>query len=134
MAQSSRRYPRFATEAAVELRVGDRVISGRSTNISRGGFCAVVGDMLKPGEQVVVSMALVFAEDTFSEPLELPARVVWCTPFADNEHQLGTSFLPLSEQQQKFLTLFLRYLEQGEEAREAEQVVGVVEDDDPFAS
>lgn len=133
MAQSSRRHPRYATEAAVELRLGDRVIHGRSTNISRGGLCAVVADSVKAGEQVVVSMALVFAEDTFSEPLELPARVVWCTPFADNEHQLGTSFLPLSEQQQRFLTLFLRYLEQGEEARQAEEVVGLVEDDDPFA-
>ncbi len=134
MSENSRRYPRYATEAAVEIKMNDREIRGRSTNISRGGLSAVVDGSLKAGDQIVVSMALVFAEDTFSESLALPARVVWCTEFSDNQYQLGTSFLFLDEEKQSFLGMFLRYLEEGEAARAAEEVVGVVEDEDPFAS
>lgn len=132
MSENARQHPRFATEAAVEVSFDGTTVSGRSTNISRGGLCAVIDADIPAGQRVTVGMALVFAEDTFSESLELPARVVWCTPFADNKHQLGTSFLPLDEEQQSFLAMFLRYLEQGLAEQQAEEVVGVVEDDDPF--
>lgn len=133
MTSNARQFPRYATQAAVELRLADTTVRGRSTNISRGGLCAVVDAHVPSGARVVVSLALVFAEDTFSEPLELPARVVWCTKFAGNQHQLGTQFLPLDEEQQQFLAMFLRYLEEGEAAKQADEVVGHVEDDDPFA-
>lgn len=57
-------------------------------------------------------MSLVFDEDTFSEPLELPARIVWCTPLGD-KFQLGASFLPMTSEQLSYLAMFLRYLREG---------------------
>lgn len=61
-------------------------------------------------------MSLVFGEDSFSEPLVLPARVVWCTPIGDL-FQLGASFMPLTTEQQSYLAMFLRYLEAGPESQ-----------------
>ncbi len=111
-ADESRQYPRYALEVAVEIKTGDRVLAGRSRNLSQGGFSGLVDDKLLPGTDVFVSLALVFDTDTFSEPLELPARVVWSTAIGDG-HQLGVSFRQLSDDQQQFLDMFLRYLEEG---------------------
>jgi hypothetical protein len=135
----SRQYPRFAIEAAVQLHGPDTVATGRTDNVSRGGLCAVVDRPLAAGSQVQVNLSLVFDEETFSEPLSLPARVVWCTAMGD-EHQLGTSFLGLNSEQQSYLEMFLRYLEEGLAARDAGAAADPDDDDpdddpdDPFAS
>jgi hypothetical protein len=109
---STRQFPRFALEATVELTASGRIAKGRTSNVSRGGLAATVDRPVSPGELVTVRMALVFDEDTFSEPLDLPARVVWCTQLS-NVYQLGTAFLPLSTDQRTYLEMFLRYLEEG---------------------
>lgn len=109
---SARQFPRFALEATVELTASGRVANGRTSNVSRGGLAATVDRPVSPGELVTVRMALVFDEETFSEPLDLPARVVWCTQLSD-VYQLGTAFLPLSADQRTYLEMFLRYLEEG---------------------
>ena len=109
---SARQFPRFALEATVELTASGRIVRGRTSNVSRGGLAATVDRPVSPGELVTVRMALVFDEDTFSEPLDLPSRVVWCTPLSD-VYQLGTAFLPLSADQRTYLEMFLRYLEEG---------------------
>jgi hypothetical protein len=117
---NARQYPRYAIEAAVELTAADgSVVEGRSSNVSRGGLAAVIDAPLGAGDTVQLKMSLVFGEDSFSEPLELPVRVVWCTAMGD-KHQLGTSFLPLSADQRQFLDMFLRYLAEGIAARDAE--------------
>ena len=41
------------------------------------------------------------------------ARVAWCTT-VDDGCQVGLSFRPLSAEQTEFLTLFLKYLGEGE--------------------
>jgi len=109
---STRQFPRFALEATVELTASGRIAKGRTSNVSRGGLAATVDRPVSPGELVTVRMALVFDEETFSEPLDLPARVVWCTQLSD-VYQLGTAFLPLSADQRTYLEMFLRYLEEG---------------------
>lgn len=83
---------------------------GRTTNVSRGGLCATMADPIALGVDLEVDVALVF-EDTQSEPLRLPARVVWCT-VVDEAYQIGLSFRPLSADHTKYLTVFLRYLEE----------------------
>ena len=82
---------------------------GRTTNVSRGGLCATMADAIVVGVDLEVDIALVF-EDTQSEPLRLPARVVWCT-VVDEAYQIGLSFRPLTADHTKYLTVFLRYLE-----------------------
>lgn len=112
MTGSAREFPRYALEATVELTARGFVARGRTSNVSRGGMAAAVDRAITPGEVVTVRMALVFDEDTFSEPLDLPVRVVWCTQLTD-AYQLGMAFLPLSADQRTYLEMFLRYLEEG---------------------
>ena len=110
-----RHYPRYAVEAAIDFISPAGVTPGRTKNASRGGLAASVDRPLPPGLNVDLRMSLVFGEDSFSEPLVLPARVVWCTPVGD-KFQLGAAFMPLSAEQQSYLAMFLRYLEAGQAA------------------
>jgi hypothetical protein len=112
MSGPAREYPRYALEATVELTARGFVARGRTSNVSRGGLAATVDRASLPGEVATIRMALVFDEDTFSEPLDLPVRVVWCTQLAD-VYQLGLAFLALSSDQRTYLEMFLRYLEEG---------------------
>lgn len=134
MSSSARQYPRFAIEAEVELVTAAGSTRGRTKNVSRGGLAADVERPVPPGLRVDVRMSLVFDEDTFSEPLVIPARIVWCTPVKD-KFQLGAAFMPMSGEQVSYLAMFLRYLQEGlamqqallEEEEEQEQ-----DDDDLF--
>lgn len=112
VAHSERQYPRFAHEATVLFRCGTQETTGSSRNLSRGGLCADVPDQLPLGSDVDVEITLVFDDNSQSEPLRLPARVVWCTPFEDH-FQLGVSFRPLDATRVEYLTLFLKYLDEG---------------------
>ena len=79
---------------------------------------------------VDMSLSLIFDEETFSEPLEVPARVVWCTSLARNRHQVGLSFMGLNADQKRYLEMFLRYLEQGDTSRKKPPPAP----DDPFGT
>ena len=123
-------FPRFACQLSVELetRAGG-VHAGTSRNLSAGGICLETVDAVAAGEEVVVRVTLVFEDQRSSEPLELPARVVWCTPFGDS-HQVGTQFRPLSKELATYLDMFLRYLEQQSSSSDDDES----DDDDPFAA
>ncbi len=91
---------------------------GRSDNLSRGGLCAIVAALPAPiatGTEIEVDLQLVFDEATHSEPLRLPARIVWCTP-VDDMHQIGVAFKPLDARRIDYLTMFLRFLDDGRKA------------------
>jgi Tfp pilus assembly protein PilZ len=118
---SEREHPRYAHEAAVTLHVGKKSYEGHTRNVSRGGLCADLTDAVAMGTDVVVDLVLVFDGDAQSEPLRLPARVVWCTT-VDNGHQVGVSFKPLTAEQMQMVSLFLRYLDDSRgESEPAEQ-------------
>jgi hypothetical protein len=106
---ADREFPRYAVEAALTLRAGETSVSGRSTNLSRGGICGQVNGTLPVGTQITVELALVFDDKNVSEVLPLPARIVWSTPL-DDGNQVGLAFRPLNPEQVKYLDLFLRYL------------------------
>jgi hypothetical protein len=105
-----RAYPRYALEVAVELRSDGFRIAGRSRDISRGGLCLQVPRQILPGTALTARLSLVFDADTFSEPIELPARAVWCTAIGDR-FQVGASFRQLTADNMRYLEMFLRYLE-----------------------
>ena len=105
-----RQHPRFAHEATLAIHANGAVYRGKSTNLSRGGLCADLSGFLAIGTDVIVDIQLVFDHDFKSEPLQVQARVVWCTT-VDGERQVGLSFQRLRPEQTEFLTLFLRYLD-----------------------
>ncbi|HEU4614598.1 MAG TPA: PilZ domain-containing protein [Kofleriaceae bacterium] len=109
MSSTQRQYPRFAADVAIRFYVGKQVTEGRTRNVSRGGLCADLAESLPTGQDVEVDMTLLFEDNSQSEPLRLPARIVWCTPFED-AYQVGVSFRPLDAQRAEYLTLFLKYL------------------------
>ncbi len=131
-----RLFRRFACELAVEIETADgRIVAGQSKNLSRGGLCLESAEPIAAGAEVTVRVTLVFAADSSSEPLDLPARVVWCTPFGEHAHQVGTQFRPLSSERLTYLDMFLRYLEQQSASeRDDESGTGENDEDDPFAA
>lgn len=139
VSRPERQFPRYAHAAEVTIRGGGDVSSrGRTSNLSKGGLCATVGAPFSVGAVVDTELALVFGEDSFSEPLALPARVVWCTNLGGG-WQVGLSFRGLPADQLRYLDLFLRFLAEGKaESKRAATAREEAEDDDddpdPFAS
>ena len=131
MGAENRASPRYALEAEIEVSAASGIARGRTDNLSRGGFAAVVDQAIERGSTVRVKIALVFAEDSFSEPLELTARIVWDTAL-DDGHQVGASFINMTADERDYLVMFLRYLAEGAEA--ADDADDQPEDDDPFAT
>jgi len=112
-----RQYQRFAHDTTVRFLAGKQVTVGRTLNLSRGGLCAHVTDALPIGADVQVDIALVFEDKSQSEPLNVSARVVWCTAL-EGEFQVGVSFRPLDAQRANHLSLFLDYLSEGKPTKE----------------
>ena len=110
MSQAEREHPRYAHEASVTFHVGKQAFKGQTLNLSRGGLCASTEDALKLGTDLEVELILMFDDDVQSEPLRLPARVVWCTSL-DDTNQVGVAFKPLDARRTEYLAVFLRYLD-----------------------
>ncbi len=92
------------------IRVGGTVHQGRTTNVSRGGLAADLPAPLANGAEIECELQLVFEDDAQSEPLSVPGRIVWCTAVEDM-FQIGVAFKPMTADKAKFLTMFLRYLD-----------------------
>ena len=110
---------------AVKLHLGKKAIQGRTRNVSRGGVCADSTQPIAIGKDVELDMTLVFQDKSVSEPLRLPARVVWCTPL-EGTYQVGVSFRPMDKQRAEYLSLFLKYL--GEEKPEKSPKASNIDD------
>lgn len=106
-----REHQRYAHEAVVTLHAGAKTFRGRTQNLSRGGLCADIAEPILLGTDLEVDVQLVF-EDVESEPLRLPARVVWCTTL-DDTFQVGLLFQKLTADHVEYLSMFLRYLDDG---------------------
>ncbi len=92
------------------MHVGGKVYQGRTTNVSRGGLAADLTDKLPVGAEVECDLQLVFEDDVQSEPLRVPARIVWCTAL-EEVFQIGVAFKPMDAEKAQYLTLFLKYLD-----------------------
>ena len=104
-----RRHPRFACDLEAEVQIGARGVAARGVDISRGGLCLSLQERLPVPSEVTVQLTLLFGSNTFSEPLSLPAKIVWCTQLA-GEHQIGCMFRALTTEQAQYLDMFLRFL------------------------
>lgn len=110
MAVTERQHQRFAHQAQLTVRVGGKVLAGQTQNVSRGGLCAHIVEPIALGRDVEVDLVLRFEDDVQSEPLRLPARIVWCTTL-DDGNQIGVAFKPLDAERAEYLGMFLRYLD-----------------------
>jgi hypothetical protein len=118
------------------VQIEARLLTGEMTfevvtqDLIKSGICALSGHPVKPGALVKLSLSLVLGKNSFSEPLELSAKVAWCTPldrpdlvtgspFADPSgqqvkvYQLGLLFAGMDHQRLGYLDMFMRLL-QGE--------------------
>jgi hypothetical protein len=111
--EKPRAHPRYAVEIDAEVSAGPTRIPVRTRDVSRGGLAFVAPAALKPGDEVGISMSLVFSESSFSEPLRVRARVVWSTELGPGRHQIGTAFTNFTGEQRSNLELFLRFLREG---------------------
>lgn len=94
----------------ITLRAGGKTHRGRTTNVSRGGLAAELPNALAIGTEIECELQLVFEDDAHSEPLSVPARIVWCTALEDI-YQVGVAFKPMTADKAQFLVMFLRYLD-----------------------
>jgi len=114
-----RQHPRYAIELDAEIVVGDTTVSGRTRDISCGGFCVLANEPLPLHTSCEVKLALVFSENQFSEHLTLAATVQWCTPIK-NAYQIGIKFGELEPQYRGYLDLFIKFLDGGDDDDEGE--------------
>ena len=79
MSQQQVREPRYAVALDCSFTVGNKPIKARTRNLSRGGVSVMVTDPLNLSTTVELSLVLVFGDNSYSEPLVIPALVMWCT-------------------------------------------------------
>lgn len=108
----TRAHPRYALEIDAEITYGAEIVPARTRNVSRGGMSILTHTPIAVGQSVTVTIALVFEEQSMSEPLPLRGRVVWCTPVEEERNQVGITFIGLTGDQRTYLELFLRYLKE----------------------
>ncbi len=108
--QNRRQHPRFPIELHSALRLGDEDINAPTRDIGRGGICLTLDRPITPGEVVPLELSMALGTGPFSEALEVPARVVWCTRLGA-DHQLGLAFDDLTNRQIGELEMFLRFLQ-----------------------
>lgn len=107
--KDNRQHHRFAIELDAEIRTAEKLVMGRTADVSQGGFCLLAGEELRIGAACEVKLALVFSDNEFSEQLALPATVVWCTRVQD-AYQIGLKFGGLAPQDAGYLRLFMNFL------------------------
>ena len=140
--EDTRKHKRFAVDVEAVVHAVGGNFAARTRDLSKSGICLITSSGLKGNEWVVVELVLSFGENTFSEPLRLDARVVWCTAIGAS-FQVGAMFNELSDEHAEFLDMFLRYLDgsltprgqaAAEEEEEHEKTPPPDVKDDPFRS
>jgi hypothetical protein len=121
-----RQHRRYAYGAAIVLLSPGQSIAGHTRDVSRGGLCATLAEPIEVGIDIELDIQLVFDDDRQSEALRVPARIVWCTPIGE-DHQVGVQFLPLTGETAEYLTMFLRFLDDGSRVQTTPQAASVDE-------
>jgi hypothetical protein len=121
-----RQHRRYAYGAAIVLITPGQAIAGHTRDVSRGGLCATLTEPIAVGIDIELDIQLVFDDERHSEALRVPARIVWCTPIGD-DHQVGVQFLPLTGETAEYLTMFLRFLDDGSRVQTTPQAASIDE-------
>jgi hypothetical protein len=108
-----REHPRYAVALSCELSHQGKVLRGQTNDLSRGGISLWLDQPVPISTTAELSAALMFGDNTFSEPLHVQAVVVWCTKLGPR-WQIGAKFAKVTRETRAYLDLFLRFLD-GEE-------------------
>ena len=127
-----RRHRRYAVDVEATLGIGGIRVRARTRDISRTGICLISTEPVVPGTLAPLELVLAFGEDSYSEPLSLSARIVWCTELGGS-FQVGAMFDDVTDQQDGFLEMFLQYLGDSLSPDGDHGDGGGGFDDDPFA-
>ena len=103
---------RFAVEIESEVTSEAGTVRAITKDVSRGGACFEVTAPMATGSNFDIALSLVLSENSFSEPLKLKGKVVWCTPTPEG-YQIGAAFGPLDADTKEFLKIFLSFLAKG---------------------
>lgn len=138
----SRKHPRFTVDVEARVKLGaGTAVQARTRDVSRAGICLITSEALSAGVVLSMELVLAFGNDAFSEPLHLPAKVVWCTQIG-GAYQVGAIFDEMTEEQENFLEMFLQFLdgtlsprgedETGGDGDDTNELPDDVGKDDPF--
>lgn len=107
----ARRHPRFSVDVEATIkRGGGGDFKARTRDLSLTGICLVASSPMAVGSTENISLVLSFGQGAYSEPLSLPARVVWCTRIG-SAYQVGAMFEDVSDEQDSYLDMFLQFLD-----------------------
>ncbi len=101
----------------VGVQIHTRVIAGEATldvltrDMTKKGICLLSQQELAPGALVKVALSLILAKNSYSEPLELTGKVLWCTGLSSGMFQIGVSYTGMDHQKIGYLDMFLRLLQ-----------------------
>ena len=105
----TRSQPRYALDVDCSIMALGATLRARTRNLSRSGISCMVQQTLVPGTEVVFEMALSFGGDEYSEPIRLPATIMWCTKVGQ-AWQLGARFEAAQPPMGELLEVFLQFL------------------------
>jgi PilZ domain len=106
-----RRDRRYVVDVDATIHLSDGGnLKARTRDVSRNGICLVAAQAMPVGMLVNIELVLSFGDNSFSEPLNLAGRLVWCTNLAGS-YQVGAMFEDVTDQQDQFLEMFLQYLD-----------------------
>jgi hypothetical protein len=109
-ARESRRHRRFSVDVEAIVHREGGPVKVRTRDVSRSGICLVATTPFPIGEALTIELVLAFSENTFSEPLRIKSRIVWCTAIM-RSYQVGVMFDEVAPQQEGFLDMFLHFLD-----------------------
>ncbi|HZS37306.1 MAG TPA: PilZ domain-containing protein [Polyangia bacterium] len=112
MTAEHRRQARHALRVSAEVRLGTRLITGTTRNLSEGGMCLEIDSPLTEGDAIKIRLFPV-EDDIEAEGargLELIGRVQWSAE-AERGFAIGVQFKDLTAAQTAAITATLKRLE-----------------------
>jgi hypothetical protein len=110
-----RRAVRYEVAVSAEVYTTEAVLAASTRNLSDSGVCFDLSQELPEDATVGVSLFLVAdgIEDPDAEPLNVKAKVVWCSEREDSGFSAGMRFEELTDQGNETLKQFLSQLGDG---------------------
>jgi len=112
MTIEQRRATRYDVEVSAEVYTTEAVLPASTRNLSETGVCFDVDQELQEDGTVGVSLFLVSdgIEDPDAEPLNIRAKVIWCSEREDTGFSAGMRFEELDDKGASVIKDFLSQL------------------------
>ncbi len=112
MSDDHRRATRYDVEVSAEVYTAEAILPAATRNLSESGVCFDMDQELGEDATVGVSLFLISdgIEDPDAEPLNIKAKVVWCSERDDAGFSAGMRFEELGEQGASVIKDFLTQL------------------------